>query len=159
MLQGNSIEIVSTMQSQRMKSKRTSQSTINVPLVVGWVVTIHILGVAAVIIPQSCRGPETSVSEISDQPIASAPESGEAEAPESSEPGELETHTYVVEPGDTLSSIAQKHDVRQRKLLDLNELSNPDTLRVGQKLVIPRMSQAPDSGHSGVEKDRQGEET
>ncbi len=45
--------------------------------------------------------------------------------------------TYVVEPGDTLSDIAQQFDVRLRDLQRYNELANPDRLRVGLELKIP----------------------
>jgi len=46
--------------------------------------------------------------------------------------------TYVVRPGDTLAVIAAAHGSTTQALIDANALSNPDLLRVGQKLVIPR---------------------
>ena len=45
--------------------------------------------------------------------------------------------TYVVKSGDTLSSIAAKHGVKTRALLDANGLKDVNHVRIGQKLVIP----------------------
>ncbi|MBR1861415.1 MAG: LysM peptidoglycan-binding domain-containing protein [Lachnospiraceae bacterium] len=41
-------------------------------------------------------------------------------------------HTYTVVPGDTLSRIAKRLNTTVRRLVDLNGISNPDFLRVGQ---------------------------
>jgi len=46
--------------------------------------------------------------------------------------------TYVVRPGDTLSEIAERHDVSVATLLRFNALENPNTLYAGQRLKIPR---------------------
>ena len=43
---------------------------------------------------------------------------------------------YEVRPGDTLGAIAMQHGVETRALVQLNDLDNPDRLRVGQRLVI-----------------------
>ena len=44
---------------------------------------------------------------------------------------------YRIQPGDTLSEIAARHDVPVRRLKQANEL-NGDVIRVGQVLRIPR---------------------
>jgi membrane-bound lytic murein transglycosylase D len=44
---------------------------------------------------------------------------------------------YQVRSGDTLSSIARRLAVAERDLLQVNRLSNPDRLRVGQELRLP----------------------
>lgn len=49
---------------------------------------------------------------------------------------------YEVQPGDALSVIARNHGVTTQALLELNELKNPDTLRVGQTLLIPGSARA-----------------
>jgi LysM repeat protein len=46
-------------------------------------------------------------------------------------------NTYVVQPGDTLLGIALKLNVPAATLQALNELTNPDMLRVGQVLKLP----------------------
>ncbi len=45
------------------------------------------------------------------------------------------THTVVA--GETLSAIAAAYRVKSSDIIKLNNLSNPNALRVGQKLVIP----------------------
>jgi len=51
--------------------------------------------------------------------------------------------TYVVRPGDTLAMIAAANGSTTQALIDANGLSNPDLLRAGQKLIIPRGAAAP----------------
>lgn len=44
---------------------------------------------------------------------------------------------YVVQPGDTLSAIAQRYQISVRSIAQANGLADPNRIRVGQKLVIP----------------------
>jgi len=44
---------------------------------------------------------------------------------------------YIVQPGDTVEAIARKHGQTTRVLVQFNELKNPDSLRIGQVLLIP----------------------
>jgi len=46
--------------------------------------------------------------------------------------------TYIVRKGDTLSSIAAKFGVDYSDLMKLNHITDPDTIYVGQKLIIPK---------------------
>jgi len=45
--------------------------------------------------------------------------------------------TYTVQAGDTLSAIAQQHDVSVEAVTKMNDLLDPDVLQVGQVLIIP----------------------
>lgn len=45
---------------------------------------------------------------------------------------------YVVQPGDTLSGIAARFQTTVEALIDLNGITQPDLIRVGQKLRLPR---------------------
>lgn len=45
--------------------------------------------------------------------------------------------TYTVQAGDTLSAIAQQHDVSLEALTAENGLADPNMLQIGQVLVIP----------------------
>lgn len=47
---------------------------------------------------------------------------------------------YEVQPGDTLGAIAQNHGIDQQRLAELNQIDNPDRLRVGQRLLIDSAS-------------------
>jgi membrane-bound lytic murein transglycosylase D len=44
---------------------------------------------------------------------------------------------HVVRPGETLSSIAPRYGIRMAELVAANGLRNPDSVRVGQRLVLP----------------------
>lgn len=44
---------------------------------------------------------------------------------------------YIVRPGDSLSKIAEAHQTTIAALVQSNHLSDPDRLRVGQRLIVP----------------------
>lgn len=46
-------------------------------------------------------------------------------------------NTYTVQQGDTLGRIALRYDTTVQELVRLNNLSNPDAISVGQKLIVP----------------------
>lgn len=46
-------------------------------------------------------------------------------------------YEHTVESGQTLSAIAAAYGVSTRAIIDANNLTNPNQLRVGQKLFIP----------------------
>ena len=48
-----------------------------------------------------------------------------------------ETGVYVVQPGDTLSQIAQNFNTTVNAVASLNGIANPNLIRVGQQLTIP----------------------
>lgn len=63
---------------------------------------------------------------------------GTSEQPvqEPSEPGPY--ITYVVKSGDTLYLIGQKFGVSVNRLIQINNISDPGQLQVGQRILIPR---------------------
>jgi LysM repeat protein len=44
---------------------------------------------------------------------------------------------YVVKSGDTLSAIAQRHEVLQKSIVEANGIADPNRIRAGQPLYIP----------------------
>jgi soluble lytic murein transglycosylase-like protein len=48
--------------------------------------------------------------------------------------------TYIVRPGDTLSTIAARHGTTVAALAAANQIPNPDVIRIGQLLHIPDTS-------------------
>lgn len=48
-----------------------------------------------------------------------------------------QVEVYVVQPGDTLSHIAQRYGTTWQALVQYNNLANPSLIRVGQKIRIP----------------------
>ena len=64
--------------------------------------------------------------------------SGSAPAPAAQGGG-----VYVVQPGDTLSAIAQRNGTNWQTLAALNQLANPNLITVGQKITLPGGAAAP----------------
>lgn len=46
-------------------------------------------------------------------------------------------YEHVVQPGETLSAIAQAYEVKMDAILKANNIKNANSIRVGQKLFIP----------------------
>ena len=49
----------------------------------------------------------------------------------------VESKAYVVKPGDSLGAIAKRFKVSTKDIIKLNSLTNPNKIRVGQKLKLP----------------------
>ncbi len=45
---------------------------------------------------------------------------------------------HIVQSGETLSAIAAAYKIKSSAIVQANDLADPNNLRVGQKLVIPR---------------------
>lgn len=54
-----------------------------------------------------------------------------------SDPAKPEEQIHVVQPGDTVSELAEKFGVTSAEIGDLNKLENIDLIFAGQKLLIP----------------------
>lgn len=52
---------------------------------------------------------------------------------------------YIVQPGDTLSSIAARFNISVNDLMNANNITNPNVLSEGQELIIPGLE-----GMSGI---------
>jgi murein DD-endopeptidase MepM/ murein hydrolase activator NlpD len=48
-----------------------------------------------------------------------------------------EAPVYVVQPGDTLYSIAERFDTTVEAIVNANDIADPSLINVGQKLIIP----------------------
>jgi N-acetylmuramoyl-L-alanine amidase len=57
--------------------------------------------------------------------------------------------TYVVAPGDTLTSIAREHGTTVASLVAANDLADPDRIRAGQQLRLPTSAVADDRAAVG----------
>lgn len=58
---------------------------------------------------------------------------------------------YIVKKGDTLSGIARKYNTTYQELAKYNNISNPNLIRVGQKIKIPKKSNSkPNSNNKEV---------
>jgi LysM repeat protein len=82
----------------------------------------------------ACRGEEGLPSRTDPTPTAS-PEPTKTPRPESPAPTPV---TYEVQPGDTLSEIAQRFDTTVEALAEANDIEDPDVIFPGDTLRIPR---------------------
>ena len=82
----------------------------------------------------------------SDQPIAQSPAQGEADAGgggemaagmQASVPPTATPIVYIVQPGDTISSLALQFKVSGTDIIAANQIQNPDFLVAGVELTIP----------------------
>ena len=51
--------------------------------------------------------------------------------------GNVKQINYVIQKGDSLGSISSRFGVKLSTLVELNNISRPDLIRVGQKIIIP----------------------
>lgn len=58
-------------------------------------------------------------------------------------PAAGEEEIYIVQAGDSLLAIAGRYGVSIQAIMDANNLTNPDFVFSGQRLVIPRVDTAP----------------
>lgn len=79
--------------------------------------------------PEVLVASTTTVPEITSEPAA--------EKEKKSDRTWSEGRTYVVKGGDTLSSIARRHELDAKELAKLNKIRSPYTLSIGQRLVLP----------------------
>jgi len=117
------------------------------PLLVGIVVAVHCVAVGSAILIQGCRTTRVPVSEpgvVTETadvqkpvPVPQIVPPPVVEAPKVDQTLSSETTTYVVASGDTLSIIAYKYGLKMPEIMALNTMTNPNKLRVGQKLLLP----------------------
>jgi len=49
---------------------------------------------------------------------------------------DLINNYHIVQTGDNLTEISNKYDLKVIDLIEINNLNNPDSIKVGQKLII-----------------------
>ncbi|MBQ7956030.1 MAG: LysM peptidoglycan-binding domain-containing protein [Lachnospiraceae bacterium] len=89
------------------------------------------------IVPEESEPPENSEP---DKPTVSVEEVVEPETPESVEETVSGKVSYVVQKGDMLLNICKKHygtEERLQEICELNGISNPDDIKVGQIILLP----------------------
>ena len=130
-----------------------------VSVVAGLIVGVHVVVIGSVVMTQGCastRGGEVSTTPAMVEPApapilppsvavvaqpAVQPISFPAIQPPV-QPAPLKTsvgveNVYVVKTGDSLSKIASAHGVNSRELAELNQITDPNKVRIGQKLILP----------------------
>ena len=69
-------------------------------------------------------------------------EDPEAEAEADAAADRVETAIVTVQPGDSLSKIAKRHDTTVEELMALNDIDDPNLLFVGQELLVDEVVSA-----------------
>lgn len=46
---------------------------------------------------------------------------------------------HVVQEGESLSVIAQQYGISMQSIIELNNIKDPDLIRIGQELLIPKL--------------------
>ena len=72
-------------------------------------------------------------------------------APSNNELPKIETEKYVVQSGDALWNIARRCGMSVKDLMQINHISNPKSLRVGQVLYVkaqPEVAETPTENFS-----------
>jgi LysM repeat protein len=79
-----------------------------------------------------------------------APARKQAETAQSMRNPAPQAGAHVVKSGDTVWSIARRHNVSEKAMLEANNLTKKDVLRIGQRLVIPGTSPETSPGTAPV---------
>lgn len=87
-----------------------------------------LLLISALLIGLSLTGSGLSVKALTPTPSV---------IPTTPEPTPTSQITYFVRPGDTLLRIARQYNTTVNAIARTNNISNPDNIRVGQRLIIP----------------------
>ncbi len=89
----------------------------------------------------------TSAQQVVREPqVTALPASPTAPPPSTASPTSTPTRrpstVHAVQPGETLIAIALQYDLSLEELLAANDLLDPDLLRIGQKIIIPKEGEA-----------------
>ena len=133
-----------------LQSTSERRNQMRAPVLVAAVVTIHALAIGAVSFIQGCGTTPRQPVAVEPPPAPVMPPKQEAATPPQPvfqpavpiEPAPsmalpTEGKTYVVQNGDSLSKIAARCGVSSRELQDLNNIKDPNKIRIGQKLLLP----------------------
>lgn len=130
-----------------------------VSVVASLIVGVHVAVIGSVVMTQGCASTQRGASSIEPalveappppilapsgammvqpalQPVA-FPQLQPPMKPAPMKTGVSAENVYVVKSGDILSKIAVAHGVNARELSELNQISDPNKIRVGQKLILP----------------------
>jgi len=131
-----------------------------VSVVAGLIVGVHVAVIGSVVMTQGCvsaqRGESSTTPtlveappppvlapsvEVINQPVPVDPILFPSiEAPVKPEPLKTSVsaeNVYVIKSGDSLSKIAISHGVNTRELAELNQITDANKIRIGQKLILP----------------------
>jgi len=114
-------------------------------VLVAVVIGVHCAAISALLLFQGCKTTKSKgATEATTAPMPpltppeATPAAVEPSTPAIKEVKEEGTIEYTVKKGDSLGLIAKKHNISKSELMELNKLADPNKIRVGQKLIIPK---------------------
>lgn len=72
-------------------------------------------------------------------------------------PSAQKSATYEVKPGDTLAEIASNYNTSVSQLVKINNLNNPNQLKINQRLAIPVAENSSTTGQTEIARSRSSE--
>ena len=70
---------------------------------------------------------------------------------------DLMNNYHIVQTGENLTEISNKYNLKVIDLIDINNLNNPDSIKVGQKLIIRKKNIIYSGNHETIEKKKNNE--
>ena len=64
---------------------------------------------------------------------------------------DLINNYHIVQTGENLTEISNKYDLKVMDLIEINNLNNPDSIKVGQKLIIRKKNTINSENHKTTE--------
>ena len=64
---------------------------------------------------------------------------------------DLINNYHIVQPGENLTDISNKYNFKAIDLIEINNLNNPDSIKVGQKLIIRKKNTITSENHEITE--------
>lgn len=135
-----------------MNSHTERRKVVKTPVLIAVVTILHVIAIGSVFFMQGCGTPPQAKVEPPSVPVMpplQAPEDQivikplppviQPPVPVERAPAAMDkdANVYIVEKGDMLSKIAVRYGVSAREIAELNNLKNPNDIRVGQKLLLP----------------------
>lgn len=97
---------------------------------------ILIVTITALVLAAACDGGGTTEPSPS-PPDPPTPTDVSTDSPVPTTPPPGPATTYTVQPGDTLTAIADKFGVTVEQIVAVNDIEDPDVILVGDVLTIP----------------------
>ena len=138
-----------------MQVMKNSEGKVRTPALVALVLALHVGVVGAVLFSQGCGTVKGRDQEVGQPPAPTLPPSPGAEkasavsmpqpqlkpaATITEAPMNVEQaggQTYKIQKGDSLSSVASRYGVSAREIAELNNIRDPNKIRINQTILLP----------------------
>lgn len=141
-----------------METHTEKRDKMKAPALVAIVVLLHMSAVGAFVFIQGCGTTRTTAPAVEPPPPPAMPANTARTSPVRptptfqppinvpTAPTGIDTagaKSYTIRSGDSLSKIASRCGVTTREIQELNGITNPNKIRIGQKLILPPYAKVP----------------